>query len=167
MPAISGSDATWPSKSSRRPPSASLPPGRTPGHHRSHDERLHRFEQEARATAALNDPNIVAGYDIGTHDGQPYVVSELLEGETLRAALAAGPLPMRKAIGYAQQIARGMAAVHRRGIAHRDLKPENVFVTRDGLVKILDFGLAKLAASDPLHGAMATTAPGLVLGTVG
>ena len=92
-------------------------------------DRLQRFEQEARATAALNDPNIVAIYDVGTVDGQPYVVSELLEGETLRRALAAGPLPLRKAVAYAQQIARGMAAAHRRGIVHRDLKPENVFVT--------------------------------------
>jgi len=109
--------------------------------------RLLRFEQEARATAALNDPNIVAIYDTGTFDGQPYVVSELLEGETLRAMLAAGALPMRKAVAFAQQIARGMAAAHRRNIVHRDLKPENIFVTRDGLVKILDFGLAKLTES--------------------
>jgi eukaryotic-like serine/threonine-protein kinase len=107
-------------------------------------ERLHRFDEEARATAALSDPNIVAIFDVGTHEGQPYVVTELLDGETLRHALAAGPLPVRKAIGHAQQIARGMAAAHRRGIVHRDLKPENLFVTRDGLVKILDFGLAKL-----------------------
>jgi serine/threonine protein kinase len=84
--------------------------------------RLNRFEQEARATAALNDPNIVAVYDAGTFEGQPYVVSELLEGETLRSALVSGALPLRKAVGYAQQIARGMAAAHRRGIVHRDLK---------------------------------------------
>ena len=130
--------------------------------------RLQRFEQEARATAALNDANIVAIYDAGTFDGQPYVVSELLEGETLRSALTAGPLTLRKAVGYAQQIARGMAAAHRRGIVHRDLKPENVFITRDGLVKILDFGLAKLTeAIEGLPSAMSTTAPGVVLGTVG
>ena len=131
-------------------------------------ERLHRFELEARATAALNDPNIVAIYDVGTADGRPYVVTELLDGETLRGALAAGPLPLRKALAYAQQIARGLAAAHRRGIVHRDLKPENVFVTADGLVKILDFGLAKLSeAADHRRSAVSTTAPGMVLGTVG
>jgi hypothetical protein len=130
--------------------------------------RLQRFEQEARATAALNDANIVAIYDTGTFEGQPYVVSELLEGETLRSALASGALPLRKAVAYAQQMARGMAAAHRRGIVHRDLKPENVFVTRDGLVKILDFGLAKLTeVVEGLRSAMSTTAPGVVLGTVG
>jgi Tol biopolymer transport system component len=132
------------------------------------ESRLRRFEQEARATAALNDPNIVAIYDVGNVDGQPYVVSELLDGETLRTTLGSGALPLRKAIGYAQQIARGMAVAHRRGIVHRDLKPENLFVTRDGLIKILDFGLAKLTEPvDPLHTAMSTTAPGVVLGTVG
>jgi len=137
-------------------------------------DRLHRFEQEARATAALTDPNIVAVHDVGTADGRPYVVTELLDGETLRAALGGGALPLRKALGFAQQIARGLAAAHRRGIVHRDLKPENVFVTSDGLVKILDFGLAKLSEAaaagavpaGPGH-AMSTTAPGLVLGTVG
>jgi len=130
--------------------------------------RLHRFEQEARAAAALNDPNVVSVFDVGTVDGQPYVVSELLEGETLRTALASGPLPPRKAIAYAQQIARGLAAAHRRGIVHRDMKPENLFVTRDGLVKILDFGLAKLNEPvEALPSAAATTAPGVVLGTVG
>jgi Tol biopolymer transport system component len=136
-------------------------------------DRLRRFEQEARATAALSDPNIVAVHDVGSADDRPYVVTELLAGETLRAALAAGALPMRKAIGYAQQIARGLASAHRRGIVHRDLKPENVFITGDGQVKILDFGLAKLsegALGPRLAGAghaTATTAPGLVLGTVG
>ncbi len=131
-------------------------------------DRLQRFEQEARATAALNDSNIVAVYDVGTAEGQPYVVTELLDGETLRAALADGPLPLRKALTYAQQIARGLAAAHRRGIVHRDLKPENLFVTADGLVKILDFGLAKLSeAAGTTRSAMSTTAAGLVLGTVG
>ena len=130
-PAIRASAATSPSRCCRRRFAAD-------------PDRLHRFEQEARATAALNDPNIVAIYDVGTADGQPYVVTELLDGETLRGALACGPLPLRKALAYAQQIARGIAAAHRRGIVHRDLKPENVFVTADGLVKILDFGLAKL-----------------------
>jgi hypothetical protein len=131
-------------------------------------DRLQRFELEARATAALNDPNIVAIYDVGTADGQPYVVAELLDGETLRSALAGGALPLRKAIGLAQQIARGLAAAHRRGIVHRDLKPENLFVTQDGLVKILDFGLAKLAeGGGGPHSTVSTTAAGLILGTVG
>jgi hypothetical protein len=131
-------------------------------------DRLHRFEIEARATAALNDPNIVAIYDVGAVDGQPYVVAELLDGETLRTAIGGGPLPLRKALSLAQQIARGLAAAHRRGIVHRDLKPENLFVTQDGLVKILDFGLAKLteAGSVP-HSTVSTTAAGMVLGTVG
>jgi serine/threonine protein kinase len=107
-------------------------------------DRLRRFEHEARAAGVLNHPNITAVYDIGSHDGAPYVVSELLEGETLRARLAAGPLSARKALDYAIQIARGLAAAHEKGIVHRDLKPENLFVTKDGRVKILDFGLAKL-----------------------
>src|SRR6266567_4314513 len=104
-------------------------------------DRLRRFEQEARAAGRLNHPSITAVYDIGTHDGAPYVVSELLEGETLRAALAGGRLPPRKAIDYALQMAHGLAAAHEKGIVHRDLKPENLFVTRDERVKILDFGL--------------------------
>ena len=112
-------------------------------------DRLRRFEQEARAAGILNHPNITAVYDIGSHDGAPYVVSELLEGETLRSRLAAGPLPTRKALDYAIQIARGLAAAHEKGIVHRDLKPENLFVTKDGRVKILDFGLAKLKQAEP------------------
>ncbi len=131
-------------------------------------ERLQRFEQEARATAALNHPNITAIYDVGTHDGQPFVVSELLEGEPLREVLVRGPLPVRIAVSYAQQIARGLTAAHRKGIVHRDLKPENLFVTRQGFVKILDFGLAKLTAPlGPLNADNETTSPGLILGTVG
>ena len=131
-------------------------------------DRLQRFEQEARATAALNDPNIVAIYDVGAFDGRPFVVTELLDGETLRAALGGGALPLRKALAYGQQIARALAAAHRRGIVHRDLKPENVFVTRDGLVKLLDFGLAKLIeGAGGRHSAVSTTAVGLILGTVG
>jgi serine/threonine protein kinase/Tol biopolymer transport system component len=135
----------------------------------AHDvERLQRFEHEARATAALNHPNITAIYDIGTSEGQPFVVSELLEGDTLRSQLASGPLPVRVAVSYAQQIAHGLSAAHRRGIIHRDLKPENLFVIRQGLIKILDFGLAKqtlpLASSSEQH---ETTTPGIILGTVG
>src|SRR5438067_840181 len=106
-------------------------------------DRLRRFEQEARAAGLLNHPNITAVFDIGSHDGAPYVVSELLEGETLRAELAGDRLAPRKAIDYAIQLAHGLAAAHEKGIVHRDLKPENVFVTRNGRVKILDCGLAK------------------------
>src|SRR5262252_7832332 len=102
-------------------------------------DRLRRFEQEARAAGVLNHPNITAVYDLGAHDGSPYIVTELLEGETLRSRLSSGPLPARKAIDYAVQIARGLAAAHEKGIVHRDLKPENLFVTNDGRVKILDF----------------------------
>ena len=107
-------------------------------------ERLKRFEQEARAAGSLNHPSITAVYDIGSHEGSLYVVSELLEGETLRGRLGSGPLPPRKAVDYAIQIARGLAAAHEKGIVHRDLKPENLFVLTDGRIKILDFGLAKL-----------------------
>src|SRR5262245_49230046 len=112
-------------------------------------DRLRRFEQEARAAAALNHPNILAVHDVGTGENAdlgsvPYVVSELLEGATLRERLHNGALPVRKAIDVAVQIAHGLAAAHAKGIVHRDLKPENVFITEDGRAKILDFGLAKL-----------------------
>jgi Tol biopolymer transport system component len=137
-------------------------------------DRLRRFEQEARAAGLLNHPNITAVYDIGAHDGAPYVVSELLEGETLRAELAGGRLSPRKAIDHAIQIAHGLAAAHDKGIVHRDLKPENVFVTNDGRLKILDFGLAKLthvedatSGRENLPTATAGTEPGVVLGTMG
>jgi eukaryotic-like serine/threonine-protein kinase len=106
--------------------------------------RLKRFEQEARATSALNHPNILSIYDVGKLDGMPYLVTELLEGEDLRAILNGGRLPARKAIDYAMQIAHGLAMAHGKGIIHRDLKPENLFINKDGRVKILDFGLAKL-----------------------
>ena len=133
-------------------------------------DRLRRFEQEAKAAGALNHPNILAVYDVGSHESLPYIVSELLEGDTLRGQIRAGGLTTRKAVEHAIQIARGLAAAHQRGIVHRDLKPENVFITRDGHVKILDFGLAKLrgeSASDP-EGETATheTRPGVVVGTV-
>src|SRR5262245_34581355 len=94
-------------------------------------DRLRRFEQEARATGQLNHPNILAVHDFGTHDGAPFVVSELLEGETLRERIGGSPLPVRKAIDYGVQIARGLAAAHDKGVVHRDLKPDNVFVTKD------------------------------------
>src|SRR5882757_6607749 len=112
-------------------------------------DRLRRFEQEARAAGALNHPNILAVYDVGTHDGAPYLVTELLEGTTLRERLRDGALPTRKGSEYAIQIAHGLAAAHERGIVHRDLKPDNIFLCRDGRSKILDFGLAKLIAPEP------------------
>jgi serine/threonine protein kinase len=137
-------------------------------------ERLRRFEQEARSAGVLNHPNILAIHDVGAHDGVPYVVSELLDGETLRDRLKVGTLPPRKAIEIGAQIALGLAAAHEHGIVHRDLKPENLFVTKDGRVKILDFGLAKLNAPDregaPHASAptlQADTGPGAVWGTVG
>src|ERR1700685_4027038 len=108
-------------------------------------ERLRRFEQEARAVAALNHPNILAIHDIGEQGGTPFIVSELLEGCSLRVELENGALSSRKATDYAVQIAQGLAAAHNKNIIHRDLKPENIFVTKEGRVKILDFGLAKLA----------------------
>src|SRR6266496_4327460 len=110
-------------------------------------ERLRRFEQEAQATSALNHPNILSVYDVGTHDGAPYVVSELLEGETLRQRLGGATLAQRRVIDFALQIAHGLAAAHDKGIVHRDLKPENLFLTKDGRLKILDFGLAKLTGA--------------------
>src|SRR6185436_12767968 len=109
-------------------------------------DRLKRFEQEARATSALNHSNILTVYDIGTHNGSPYIVAELLEGEELRDRLHHGQIPLRKAIDYAQQIVNGLAAAHEKGIVHRDLKPENLFITNEERVKILDFGLAKRSA---------------------
>ncbi len=139
---------------------------RLPASAKTDPERLQRFELEARATSALNHPNVLALYDVGFHEGTPYVVSELLEGQTLRERLADGALPVRKALDYARQIARGLAAAHDRDIVHRDLKPENVVVTRDGHVKILDFGLARLLSEEGEAPADADTA-GRVLGTVG
>ncbi len=136
-------------------------------------ERLRRFEQEARAAGILNHPNITAVHDIGSDAGAPYVVQELLEGETLRAVLSGGKLSPRRATDYSLQIVHGLAAAHGKGIVHRDLKPENIFVTNDGRVKILDFGLAKLTqleAAGPatnIPTATAATEPGVVLGTLG
>ncbi len=137
-------------------------------------DRLRRFEQEARAASALNHPNILTIHDIGVHGGAPYIVSELLEGETVRERLSAGGFSPRKAVDCATQIARGLAAAHEKGIVHRDLKPENLFVTGDGRVKILDFGLAKLTRPEPAGGPETQaptqtrgTEPGVVLGTAG
>ena len=135
-------------------------------------DRLQRFELEARAIAALNHPNILAIFDVGQQDGSPFLISELLEGESLRAMLDRGPLPQRKAVEYGVQIAQGMAAAHEKGIIHRDLKPENIFISKDGRVKILDFGLAKLVQSSPEDAEGATlaalgTLAGIVLGTPG
>ena len=137
----------------------------------SDPDRLRRFEQEARATAALNHPNILAVYQMATDNGVSYLVEELLEGETLRERLQRGPIPLRKAIDHGVQIAHGLAAAHDKGIVHRDLKPENLFVTKDGRVKILDFGLAHVEESKTASGQEQTvtfkTEPGVVLGTAG
>ncbi|HEX8096586.1 MAG TPA: serine/threonine-protein kinase, partial [Pyrinomonadaceae bacterium] len=137
-------------------------------------DRVRRFEQEAQAAGALNHPNVLAIHDVGTHGGAPFIVTELLEGETMRERINGTALPARKAIDYALQIARGLAAAHEKGIVHRDLKPDNIFITRDGHVKILDFGLAKLTRPQFAHGVdtaaptlQVNTAPGQVMGTVG
>jgi len=137
-------------------------------------DRLRRFEQEARAAAALNHPNILDVHDFGIHEGAPFIVMELLEGATLRERLADGGLPVRRAVEYAAQIAHGLAAAHEKGIVHRDLKPENVFATANGRVKIFDFGLAKLTEAAPALAGLSQaptlsppTTPGMVLGTVG
>ena len=137
------------------------------------EDRLRRFEQEAKATSALNHPNILTVYDIGEHDGSPFIVSELLDGEELRQRLDEGPIPLRKVTEYAQQIVSGLTTAHEKGIVHRDLKPENLFITNDDRVKILDFGLAKLRApKTDIQGSedatrRAITNPGVVMGTVG
>lgn len=138
--------------------------------------RLQRFEQEARTLAALNHPNLMAVYDMGRHDGTPYLVTELLVGDTLQARLQPGPVGPRQAVDWGRQIASGLAAAHERGIVHRDLKPGNIFITREGRAKILDFGLARLTplAAGPedatmvnAGGGSAHTMPGMTLGTVG
>jgi eukaryotic-like serine/threonine-protein kinase len=137
-------------------------------------ERLHRFEQEACAASALNHPNILSIYDVGTHDGSPYVVSELLQGQTLHQRISGTTLAQKRAIDYALQIAHGLAAAHEKGIVHRDLKPDNLFITNDGRVKILDFGLAKLTGAGDTALSQTSiptrrvdTDPGKVMGTVG
>src|SRR5678815_948465 len=122
-------------------------------------ELLRRFEQEARVAGSLNHPNLVAVYDVGQHEGVPFFVTELLQGESLRHRLSRGRLPVQTALEWAAQTARGLAAAHGRGIVHRDVKPDNLFVSSDGQVKLLDFGIAKLAASaqDGSHGLMDVT----------
>ena len=130
-------------------------------------DRRARFEREAQAIAALSHPNILAIHDTGVHDGQMFVVTELLEGETLRDRLHAGGVPVRKAIECAVQIARALAAAHEKAIVHRDLKPENVFLLADGQVKLIDFGLAKAHVDRGVVETMTATEPGTVMGTVG
>jgi len=135
--------------------------------------RLQRFEQEARILAALNHPNIIAVFDYGIHDGKPYLVTEFLSGETLRERLSEGALPVRKAIAYAFEIAEALSVAHDNGIVHRDLKPENIFLTTEGHVKVLDFGLARSSPpsersdDSPTISGVVDTAPGTVMGTVG
>src|SRR5262249_21958673 len=129
--------------------------------------RMRRFEQEARTAGMLNHPNILTIHSIGIHNGSPYLVSELLEGETLRETLQAGAIPLDKAVDYTLQIAHGLAAAHEKRIVHRDLKPENLFLTKDGRVKILDFGLAKLIQESESDSRDGLTQTGVVLGTPG
>ena len=133
--------------------------------------RLRRFEQEARAASALNHPNIVTIYEIGEHEGTPFIAMEYVNGKTLREILADGPLPNDKLIRYATQLAEGLAKAHQAGIVHRDLKPENIIISEDGFIKILDFGLAKLLPEGDVGAEVSTlareTIPGTILGTVG
>jgi serine/threonine protein kinase/Tol biopolymer transport system component len=142
-----------------------------PGLSTTEPDRLRRFEQEARAAAALNHPNILAVYQMGLHQGVPYLVSELLEGETLRDRLKRGALPIRKVVDYGVQIAKGLAAAHEKGIVHRDLKPENLFLTNDGHAKILDFGLARLTQVNEAIPAQSShevqTVAGMLMGSMG
>src|SRR5207237_312274 len=135
-------------------------------------ESLSRSTREARSASALNHPNIVTIHEVGTDAGTPYIVMEHIEGTDLRTLLRSGPPPNRRSLNIAAQIADGLAAAHEKGIVHRDLKPENVMVTKDGFVKILDFGLAKLIApaeddADTVHWEIPATNPGTIVGTVG
>ncbi|MGH9509469.1 MAG: serine/threonine-protein kinase, partial [Terriglobales bacterium] len=136
-------------------------------------DRLRRFEREARSASALNHPHIVAIYDIGQFDSTSYISMELVEGRTLRDLLNSGPLPLKRTLSIAAQVADGLAKAHAAGIVHRDLKPENLMITRDGFAKILDFGLAKLTPTESQAGADSATLPGsstvagMVVGTAG
>src|SRR5437868_6942956 len=133
------------------------------------EEQLRRFQQEARATCALNHANILDVHDIGTHEGSPYIVSELLHGTTLLERLRSGPLTLEQASSYALQLAQGLSAAHEKGIVHRDLKPENLFITDQGQLKILDFGIAKLLTpetGETLPSRRPHTEKGAILGTV-
>jgi serine/threonine protein kinase len=146
-----------------------------PEHLAKDRDALTRFEREAQAVAALSHPNILAIHDVGTEGDTSYAVTELLEGETLRERVRRSPVPWRKAVEYGAAIADGLAAAHAKGIVHRDLKPENIFLTKDGVVKILDFGLVRMDSSSgeiPGQGQADTptvtidTRPGTILGTV-
>src|SRR5690349_14765309 len=136
-------------------------------------DTLTRFTQEARSASALNHPNIVTIHEVGASEGTPFIVMEYIEGQDLRTLINGGPLPVSKVLDIGAQIADGLAAAHERGIVHRDLKPENIMLTRDGFVKILDFGLAKIVAptsedsENTLQLEMPGTNPGTILGTVG
>jgi eukaryotic-like serine/threonine-protein kinase len=142
-----------------------------PAHLALNREALHRFEREAKAVATLSHPNILAIHDFGTEDGVTYAVMELLEGGTLRRQLLSGPLAWRRVAEIGSLLAEGLAAAHAKGIIHRDLKPENIFLTSDGQVKILDFGIARMkpmiaAGASPITATATTTQPGTILGTV-
>jgi eukaryotic-like serine/threonine-protein kinase len=138
----------------------------------SNPDRLRRFEAEAQAAAALNHPNIVSIYHVGEHEGAPYIVTELLHGESLRDRLHRGAMCVRDVLDAGADISRALATAHHAGVIHRDLKPENIFLTKDGRVKVLDFGLAKLTPSlanneNKTVTLSEKTEPGHVMGTVG
>jgi serine/threonine protein kinase len=138
-----------------------------PPHLAGDDEHLARLKQEARTASSLNHPNIITIYEIGQHESSAFIAMEYIDGQTLRDAMAGGPLPIRKTLQIATQIADGLAAAHKRGLVHRDLKPENIMLTREGSVKILDFGLARSVASGEAGSSQGKTDPGTIVGTFG